>query len=88
MTEILSHAEYGGFPGGTCGKNPAANAGCKTQEFDPWVGKVLWRRKWQSTPVFLSGKSYGQRILVGYSPWGCKESDRTERLNNSNKTKT
>ena len=40
----------------------------------------LWRRKWQSTPVLLPGKSQGQRSLVGYSPWGRKESDTTERL--------
>ena len=37
-----------------------------------------WRRKWQPTPIFLPGKSHGQRSLVGYSPWGCKESDMTE----------
>ena len=37
-----------------------------------------WRRKWQSTPVFLPGESHGQRSLVGYSPWGRKESDMTE----------
>ena len=43
--------------------------------FDPWVGKIPWRRKWQPTPVFLLGESYGQRSLAGYSPWGCKESD-------------
>ena len=48
--------------------------------FDPWVGKITWRRKWQSTPVLLPGKSHGQRSLVGYSPWGHKESDTTERL--------
>ena len=48
--------------------------------FDPWVGKILLRRKWQSTPVLLPGKSHGQRSLVGYSPWGRKESDTTERL--------
>ena len=48
--------------------------------FDPWVGKIPWRRKWQSTPVLLPGKSHGQRSLVGYSPWGCKESDTAERL--------
>ena len=36
------------------------------------------RRKWQPTPVFLPGKSYGQRSLAGYSPWGHKESDTTE----------
>ena len=41
-----------------------------------------WRRKckWQPTLVFFPGKSHGQRILVGYSPWGCKESDTTEQL--------
>jgi len=39
-----------------------------------------WRRTWQPTPVFLPGESHGQRILVGYSPWGRKESDMTERL--------
>ena len=42
-------------------------------EFDPWVGKTPWRKKWQPTPVFLLRKSHGQRSLVGYSPWGCKE---------------
>ena len=48
--------------------------------FKPWVGKIPWRRKWQSTPVLLPGKSHGQRSLVGYSLWGCKESNTTERL--------
>ena len=48
--------------------------------FDPWVRKIPWRRKWQSTPVLLPGKSHGQRSLVGYSPWGRKESDTTEQL--------
>ena len=43
-------------------------------------GKILWRRKWQSTPVLLSGKSQGQRSLVSCSPWSRKESDTTERL--------
>ena len=42
-----------------------------------WVGKSLWRRKWQPTPVNSPGESHGQRSLVGYSPWGCKESDMT-----------
>ena len=37
---------------------------------DPWVGKIPCRRKWQPTPVFVPGKSYGQRSLVGCSPWG------------------
>ena len=46
--------------------------------FDPWVRKIPWRGKWQSTPMFLPRKSHGQRILMGYSPWGCKELDMTE----------
>ena len=48
--------------------------------FEPWVGKISWRREWLSTPVFLLGKPSGQRNLAGYSPWGHKESDMTERL--------
>ena len=41
---------------------------------------ICWSRKWQPTPVFLPGKSHGQRSMVGYSPWGHRESDMTERL--------
>ena len=48
--------------------------------FDPWVGQIPWRSKWQPTPVFLPGKSHGRRSLVGYSPRGRKELDATERL--------
>ena len=44
-------------------------------QFDPWVRKTPWRRKWQPTPVFLPGESHGQRSLAGYNPWGCTESD-------------
>ena len=46
--------------------------------FNPRVGKIPWRRKWQPTPVFLPGESRGQRRLMGYSPWGHEESDMTE----------
>ena len=42
--------------------------------FNPWVGKIPWRRKWQPTRVFLPGESKGWRNLAGYSPWGHKES--------------
>ena len=65
-----------GFPGGSEVKASASNVG------DPGSipGKIPWRRKWQSTPVFLPGESHGRRSLVGYSPWGGKESDMTERL--------
>ena len=51
--------------------------------FDTWVRKIPWRSKWQPTPVFLPGKPHGWRSLVGYSSWGCKESDTTEQLNNN-----
>ena len=47
----------------------------ETQVSDLWLGKTLWRRKWQPTSVFLPGKSHGQGSLVGYSSWGCKQSD-------------
>ena len=46
--------------------------------FDRWVGKNTWRIKWHPTPVLLPGKSHGQKSLVGYGPWGRKESDTTE----------
>ena len=49
-------------------------------ELDPWVRKIPWRRKRQPTPVFLPEKSHRQRSLVGYSPWGRRESDTTEQL--------
>ena len=53
---------------------------CSRPRFDPWVGKMPWRREWQSTPVFLSGESHGQRIQAGYSLWDHKELDTTEQL--------
>ena len=52
----------------------------KKCEFDAWVGKIPWSTKWQPTLVFLLEKSHGQRSLVGYSPWGHKESDMTEYI--------
>ena len=42
------------------------------------AGKIPWRRKWQPTPVFLPGESHGQRSLVGYSSWDCKQLDITK----------
>ena len=67
-----------GLPGGSDGKVSACNAG--DLGLIPGVGKIPWRRIWQLTPVLLPGKFHGQRSLVGYSPWGRKESDMTERL--------
>ena len=58
-------------------KRPSA---IRETRFDPWVGKIPWRRKWQPTLVLLPGKFHGQRSLVGYSPRGRKGSDTTELL--------
>ena len=63
------------------GKEPACQCRRrKRREVDPWVGKIPWSRRWQPSPVFLPGKFHGQRSPAGYSPWGHKESDTTERL--------
>ena len=65
--------------GGASGKEPACQCRrFKRHRFDPWVRKIPWRREWQLIPVFLPGKSHGQRSLVGYSPWSQKELDMTE----------
>ena len=56
------------FPGGSDDKSVCLQ--CGRPGFDPWVGKIPWRRKWQSTPVLFPVKSHGQRSLVGQSPWG------------------
>jgi len=62
-----------GLPGDISGKEPACQ--CKRYKkhkgcgFDPWVGKIPWRRAWQPTPVFLPGESQGQGSLACYSPW-------------------
>ena len=60
-------------------KNPPANAGdLQDTGTIPESGTSLGGRSWQHTPVFLPGESHGQRSLVGYNPWGHKESDMTE----------
>ena len=48
--------------------------------FNPWVWKIPWKRERLPTPLFLRGEFHGQRSLTGYRPWGCKESDMTERI--------
>ena len=53
---------------------------CGRPRFDPQVGRTPWKREWQPTPLFLPGKSHGQRSLADYSPWDHKESDTTEGL--------
>ena len=66
----------GGLPILSGSEESACKAG--VLGFHPWVGKIPWRGKLQPTPVFLPGESHGQRSLVDYSPWGCKESDMTD----------
>ena len=61
------------LPGGSSSKEPACQCRRhKSRGFDPWVGKIPWRRGWQTTPVLLPGESQGERSLVGYSPWSHK----------------
>ena len=66
------------FAGGSDGK--IACLQCWRPRFNHWVGKIPWKRKWQATPELLPGKFHGWRDLVGYSPWGHKESDTTTSL--------
>ena len=69
-----------GFPIWHSGKESACRyKRHKRCGFDPWVRKILWRRKWQPTLVFFPGKSHRQRSLAGYSTRDSKESDTTEQ---------
>ena len=86
QAQIVIRADKTGFPGGSVLKESACQCrrlgfSHRRCEFDLWVRKIPWRRKWQPAPVFLVGRSHGQRKLVAYSPWGLKESDMTEWLN-------
>ena len=72
---------YWGFPGGSSGKESSCQ--CTRDKrcgLDPWVGKIPCSRKWQTSLIFLPGKSHGQRRLAGYSPWDLKEWGTTEQL--------
>ena len=66
---LIPHSWLMGFPGGASGKEPACQ--CRRHKrhgFEPWVGKIPWRRAWQPTPVFLPGESHEQGNLADYSP--------------------
>ena len=65
-----------GFPGGSDGKESACNEG--DLGLIPGSEKIIWRREWLHTPGFLPGEFHGQKSLVGYSPWSCKEWNVTE----------
>ena len=62
------------------GLGGSSGEGIERPGYDPWVGEIPRRRAWQPTPVFLPRESHGQRGLANYSPWGCRESDRTEGI--------
>ena len=81
-TVTTAYTKFGDFADGTSGKE--SNSQCRRRWFDPWVGKIPWRRKWQPIPVFLPGEFHGQKSPVGYSPKGSKESDTTEQLSTCN----
>ena len=61
-------------------KNPPVSVGDARDGFNPWVGKIPWKRKWQPTAVFLPRKFHGQRSLMNYSPYSHKESEITENV--------
>ena len=65
---------YNRLPQWLRGKESACQCGrYRRHGFSLWFRKIPWRKKWQNTPVFLPRKSHGLRSLVGYSPWGRKE---------------
>ena len=72
--------------GGANGKESTCQ--CRRSRINPWVGKIPWKREWQPTPVFLPGKSHGQRSLVSYTPWDHEQLDTTEWLHTHTHTHT
>ena len=88
-TSMLCHSDarnMAGCNGHTSGKESAYQCRrCRRHEFNPWVGKIPWRRKWQPSPVFLPGKFHGQRSLATVHGIA-KESDMTEHTAHSSKT--
>ena len=79
-SESVSHSVLSVTPCTAAHQTPLSNgkeSACQSRRrkrcvFNPWVGKIPWRRKWQLTLVFLPGKFHGQRSMAGYSPWGPK----------------
>ena len=74
-------ARIWGFPGGASGKESSCQCrSCKRLKFDPWAGKIPWRRVWQPTLVFKLGKFHRQRSLAVYCPWVTKTQTQLKRL--------
>ena len=71
--QYLWYTRDWGLPWWLSGKQFACQCRkCRRRGFDPWVGKIPWKREWLTSPVFLPGKSHEQRTLAGYSSWGAK----------------
>ena len=68
LTHLTPSPCYPEFPVSTSLAQTVESVQCRRPGFNPWVGKILWRREWLLAPVFLPGKSHRQRSLVGYSP--------------------
>ena len=83
---IVLEYKLSGLPRWLSGKESAWQF--RRCRLNPWFRKIPWRRKWQPTPVCLPGKSHGWRRLVGYSPWGHKESDMTAHTHTHTHTHT
>ena len=58
------------YKNGKDGRESALVQLCGRPGFDPWVGKIPWRKEWLLMPVFSPGQSQGQRSLAGFSLWG------------------
>ena len=69
-TEYMSSRKYLGLPRWYSHKESTYQ--CNGCRFDPWVGNIPWSRKWPPAPVFLPGKSHGQKSLAGFRLWGCR----------------
>ena len=78
LEHILEYLLNNWLSGGSDSQESACNAG--DLGLIPGLGRFPSRRAWQSTPVFLRENPHGQRSLMGYRPWGCKDSDMTKRL--------
>ena len=79
ISELCAHKEsHRDFPGGSDGKSVCLQ--CGRPGFNPWIRKILWRRKWQPNPVLLPGKSHGRSSPVGYSHGVAKSRTRLSNL--------
>ena len=76
VAEQESDPRQSGYPGGSGSKEFACNV---RPRCGPWVGKISWRREWLPTPVFWPVQFHGQKSLAGYSSWGHRDVDTTQR---------